>query len=693
MQALLLVALGSALPLTSETDSNNHLLSSIDLSEIFAENSTSKVKESVREVASNYVINGTDIKKRFFNKGKKYRILKVVKKTPLGYILKNNDTKAEDIIRNIKLEVDSKGNMKVPNLFKIKRRKKYPNYVRKHRQIYREDLRNFHKSEKDAEESHKPPVLVIPSDASASATSGPRPTRDESVTSHSLPPLVHVDSAVHHAAHVPHLHVVTPTLVHVTTSPLEEKRHIVTPSPPHNGKRIVTPSGYHYTTKSSFVDVKFGKKTYLQSTAKPLVASHHLTSNAPIVPYNAVTSAPMRDQYPGQVFKLDQSKESASTNIVARPHATHQSASHPSVPPQNFVTQTPISPHQSTSHILHGPKRKIPQSSTLSASIESYLIPSATPKLQQSTREFQRMPLVSKLSTKRPFEYSSTASNFYPTPKPFESSTFHSKILLGIKESRPGLPLVQGHHPSVSVINTNSKTPKTSTTITPALYDPKEEFILSTTTVNPITSSSPSINLSTSVHSKLDFEQKVAVGSKHHIDNLFNELEQGSPLISLYDENRKIKLVGPIAVRATGPQTFTIVDPGDLEAHKPIRGQPPGHEIKLDQSEGHKTVKRDYLHSPNLIQEEKQKTTKRPSLHFEPLKSKNVVSTPGKSVTKVTKYIDENRRWPKSKPNKRGLKPIPRIDNGVDPRHSKQVRFEDLSNDPKASSTFVRFPS
>ena len=144
MQALLLVALGSALPLTSETDSNDHLLSSIDLSEIFAENSTSKVKESVREVASDYVINGTDIKKRFFNKGKKYRILKVVKKTPLGYILENNDTKAEDIIRNIKLEVDSKGNMKVPNLFKIKRRKKYPNYVRKHRQIYREDLRNFY---------------------------------------------------------------------------------------------------------------------------------------------------------------------------------------------------------------------------------------------------------------------------------------------------------------------------------------------------------------------------------------------------------------------------------------------------------------------------------------------------------------------------------------------------------------------
>ena len=95
MQALLLVALGSALPLTSETDSNNHLLSSIDLSEIFAENSTSKVKESVREVASNYVINGTDIKKRFFNKGKKYRILKVVKKTPFKKLkaFKNSYTK------------------------------------------------------------------------------------------------------------------------------------------------------------------------------------------------------------------------------------------------------------------------------------------------------------------------------------------------------------------------------------------------------------------------------------------------------------------------------------------------------------------------------------------------------------------------------------------------------------------------
>ena len=124
-----MIAPGAAAEITSSeteaepSNSGNDLLSSIDLSEVFVD-STSKVKESVREVASNYVINSTDIKKRFFNKGKKYRLLKVVKKDPKGNILVNG----EDVIRNIKLEVDSKGNMKVPNLFKIKRKKNYKNY-------------------------------------------------------------------------------------------------------------------------------------------------------------------------------------------------------------------------------------------------------------------------------------------------------------------------------------------------------------------------------------------------------------------------------------------------------------------------------------------------------------------------------------------------------------------------------------
>ena len=92
-----------------------------------------------------------------------------MKKDPQGNILDHDGT--EDVIRNIKLEVDSKGNMKVPNLFKIKRKKNYKNYVRRHRQIYREDLRNFQKSEKDnVGEAAEHSIVTV-------TTPGPRTTR------------------------------------------------------------------------------------------------------------------------------------------------------------------------------------------------------------------------------------------------------------------------------------------------------------------------------------------------------------------------------------------------------------------------------------------------------------------------------------------------------------------------------------
>ena len=674
LQALSAIAPGSAVEITSsETgagSSNNDLLSSIDLSEVFVDNSTSEVKEGVREVASKYVINGTDINKRFFNKGKKYRLLKVVKKDPEGNILDNDGI--ENVIRNIKLEVDSKGNMKVPNLFKIKRKKNYKNYVRRHRQIYREDLRNFHKSEK------------------VSTTPGPRTTRvardpDDQpepprVVSLGLPPLAHHDHGappLHdhgatplHGHGAPPLHVVTPApaQVHVTTlAPVQEENKliIVSPPPAHlTEQRLVTPSGYHYTTKSSFVDVKFGQTNLLHSSTQHV--PYHSTTNAPPVSHHSKINAPIRSNLapihvtPNILHSTSTSQiqhhfstkvPHQSTKVV--PHVVHQSTQIGPKGPKNLtIDVTTIAPHHSplpNNKLAHLSTTRKPSFPQRVSPIPYYNDPAVV-----------HASSVSQLSTRnRLIQYSTSASNIYATSSPFQSSTYHSKIVIKPKQG-----------------TLNSEFHKTSTTIGPALYDPKEEFILTTTTVKPTTTSSI-VALSTTG------PLKVAVGSKNHIDNLFEELEQGSPLTSLYDEKRNIKLIGPIAVRATGPKTFTIIDPSILEGHSP--------------------VKREYLKSLNDIQDERLKVTKRPSLRFEPENSKKTkkfmtTTWPFQSSTAKLSHnwdsktiIDESRRWPRSKP----IKPTPRVDIGVDPRHSKHVRFEDLSK-PHINikpSEFVRFPS
>ena len=654
-----MIAQGAAAEITSSeteaepSNSGNDLLSSIDLSEVLVD-STSKVKESVREVASNYVINSTDIKKIFFNKGKKYRLLKVVKKDPKGNILVNGGT--EDVIRNIKLEVDSKGNMKVPNLFKIKRKKNYKNYVRRHRQIYREDLMNFQKSKKETGVGEGLEYSSV-----TNTTPGPRTTRvaqlpDDGtdpprVVSHGLPLMTHRTSHL-----VPPLHAVTSTpLGHVRTSvpALDDYRHtstLVSPSPTHLTQRIVTPQGYYYTTKSSFVDVKFGHKHLLHSSTQSDDILYHSTSQAPIVPHHSETNTSIR---PNVVTRIP------NRSTKDPPHV-HQSTLKGPIRPRP-LTSTTIRPDHSPSYITK----------------HAELSTTRTPSFQQKVSP--PAPIVSQLSTRKPLKYSNLASTFYPTASPFQLSTYHSKIKS--KET-----------------NTKYKHNKTSTTIGPALYDPQEEFIL-TTTVKPTTS--PTVGaLSTTTTTTTDISRpefvqknkhsKVAVGSRHHIDNLFQELEQGSTLTSLYDEKRNIQLVGPIEVRATGPKTFTIINPGTLEGYKP--------------------VKRDYQQSPNLIQDERLKLPKRPSLHFEPLNSKKkstkfmttiwpFVSSTQKLRnslelgTRREKLVDESRRWPRSKPTKRKPTTSQRVDVGVDPRHSKHVRFEDLSKQLKKHSAFVRFPS
>ena len=143
-------------------------------------------------------------------------------------------------------------------------------------------------------------------------------------------------------------------------------------------------------------------------------------------------------------------------------------------------------------------------------------------------------------------------------------------------------------------------------------------------------------------------------------------------------------MMGPIVVRATGPKTFTIVDPTVLENHKQI--------------------KRDQVF--NLIPPEPTKsTTKRPSLHFEPVRKSSrpvilpdfvtkkpsiIVTTP--KLNNVWEDIEvnyDNRRWPRSK-----ARPTARSD--IDPRHSSlNVRFEEKHLDDMESSrsTYVRFPS
>ena len=179
---------------------------------------------------------------------------------------------------------------------------------------------------------------------------------------------------------------------------------------------------------------------------------------------------------------------------------------------------------------------------------------------------------------------------------------------------------------------------------------------------------------------------QIAVGSRDHIDSLFSEYEKQGTIVSLYDPQNNIKLLGPIAVRATGPTTFQVIDTNKYERHqKDTRDQ----------------LRDQLLLIPNKINTGglPRKTTKRPSLHFEPIsegdKRRKVVGTAvqnigpvweGSSVKPVDPY--RNRRWPRSKPTPRSSNLNPR-------QRSLKVRFEELSNESSAilRNKIVRFPS
>ena len=719
--------------------------------------------ESVREVASNYVINATDISEAFYNKGKKYKLLKVLGKEP--WQTGNESIDPEHVLRNIKLEVDPRGNRKVPNLFKIKRRKKYPNYVRKQRQIYREDLKKYQQkhaaSAKAVAESRDQPVFAnFPSSTRPPATATPRGARVVTTAAprvvstaaprvvpkaapreiSSTPPRVVTKAAprvgstaaprggrVITAASVNKPGPASPHQQSLQTSEKQDKPRILVAAPsPHVGRVVstVTPNGYHYTTKSSFVDVQFGSTRHVYSTTHVPPAAQHSTlapfHHAP-AQHHSTTLAPIKHaastpQHLSTLAPLHLAPSAHHHAPTPAPHPAHHSTTlAPLHVPQHHTT---ASPSHVPKHTSIGP-----------ANFHSTTLASMHVSHHDSIAPKQVHP--SHLSTTH-------APSPLSTPASSQPTTYHSKIVL-LKSKSKEPPALPPYHPPTSIKKSKAVT-KTVTTATTTTLSTTETIVHSLPSNNkklpatygsasptvhslpPAPQVSPQLIISTSAplraqpehtvtaagptttvhslprlhHHSNTRSPSIAIGSKQHIDNLFLELDQGT-IKSLYDENRNIKLVGPIAVRATGPKTFTIVDPQSLEHH-------------------HNIPKREHKHSSNSLPAEKPKLTKRPSLHFEPLAkvrfehparidstAKPVIATTPKLGNKwgndgVIRVLDGNRRWPKVKPTPRSSKlplPTPRVDIGVDPRHSKHVRFEDLSKDGArdSSSTFVRFPS
>ena len=708
--------------------------------------------ESVREVASNYVINATDISEAFYNKGKKYKLLKVLGKEP--WQTGNESIDPEHVLRNIKLEVDPRGNRKVPNLFKIKRRKKYPNYVRKHRQIYREDLKKYQQkhaaSAKAVAESRdqpvfanfpsstRPPAMVTPRGARVVTTAAPReisstPLRvvtkaAPSVTT-AAPRVVSTAAPrggrVITAASVNKPGPASPHQQSLQTSEKKDKPRILVAAPsPHVGHvaSTVKPNGYHYTTKSSFVDVQFGSTRHVYSTTHVPPGAHHST----LAPFH---HAPAQHH-----STLAPIKHAASTpqhlSTLAPLHlapSAHHHAPTPAPPPAHHSTTLLHVPQH---HTTTSPSHILKHTSIGPANFHSTTLASMHVSHHDSIAPKQVHP--SHLSTTH-------APSPLSTPASSQPTTYHSKIVL-LKNKSKEPPALPPYHPPTSikkskvvtktVATATATTTTTSTTLSttetivhslpsnnkklPASHGPASPTVHS---LPPVPQVSPQLVISTSAplrpqpghlvtaatvhslprlpHHSTTRSPSIAIGSKQHIDNLFLELDQGT-IKSLYDENRNIKLVGPIAVRATGPKTFTIVDPQSLEHH-------------------HNIPKREHKHSSNSLPADRPKLTKRPSLHFEPLAKVRfehpariestakpvIATTPTRSKwgnDGVIRVLDGNRRWPKVKPTPRSSKlprPTPRVDIGVDPRHSKHVRFEDLSKDGArdSSSAFVRFPS
>ena len=106
---------------------------------------------------------------------------------------------------------------------------------------------------------------------------------------------------------------------------------------------------------------------------------------------------------------------------------------------------------------------------------------------------------------------------------------------------------------------------------------------------------------------KYEPSQTIAIGSEKDFGKVSKEFKQTS-VLSLQNKEKKINLIGPIKVRATGPNTFSIVDhfdPVEIEMETALKA------TKLSKREQNKSL-------ANQLDKFYSSTTKRPSIHFDP---------------------------------------------------------------------------
>jgi len=100
---------------------------------------------------------------------------------------------------------------------------------------------------------------------------------------------------------------------------------------------------------------------------------------------------------------------------------------------------------------------------------------------------------------------------------------------------------------------------------------------------------------------------QIAIGSEQDIGKVLKEFKKTS-VLSLQNKEKKINLIGPIKVRATGPKILSIVDkfdPVELEMETVLK------ETKNRKREQNKSLA---YHLEKFYSS----TTKRPSIHFDP---------------------------------------------------------------------------
>ena len=615
-------------------------------------NITENSIEDVLEEAANYTINISDeINKKFTNGNKKYRLMKVVRAKPFGREKKSESVET-NVLRNIKLEVDGKGNKKVPNLFKIRRKARYPNYVRKHRQIYRGDFPDYPGKKLDHQPGLKNKIVAVSENSASESKIAP--------TFAHIGPVAPLQGGHHGVTPVP---ASGPSSFAPTKAPLP-------PSPtraPPRYPRSTAGRSYHYTTRSSFVSVQFGRAPVQtvtapsspvypvsghSSTLPPLLPSYvspsPTPSKAPLVlssPAPSLSPLVLSPLPPSKAPSVLSSPAPSLSPLVLSPLPPSKAPSvvsspAPSVAP--LILSSPFPVASSTPHISSLPPTFGPH---LSAS-------AAAPKIYKSSISLKKTTTSSTTTTSIP---KTTTSTFTTTTGKVTSSTPSS--VLPPQTVSLGLPLVPEPVQPVRVQL------QPSVVHLPGPPVPRPHL-----PVSPGPSPLPAA------------PGHIAVGSRAHIDNLFRDYERTGTILSLYDEDRNIKLLGPIAVRATGPSTFQVIDTNRFERHQPL------------------------VVIPNNIQTHPattKKTTKRPSLHFEPIKEKTrkekvlpaKINLSSKNLGAGWNVLDEplgdqyrSRRWPS--------KPTPR--SNVNRRHrSLKVRFEDLSNGSSevAPKKHFRFPS